>query len=190
MEVVLSLGIFLLLVWASAEFVSVIFSSTNIIYNQLSAQKEARRVIEDFVKEVRNASVSSIGSYLIAEAAAASFSFYSDIDSDSFREKVRYFVDGKSLKKGIIKPSGTPLSYNPANEIITIVVHDLTSGQQPFNYFDKDYNGGTGPLSFPVDVLNVRVVKISLIIDQKPTISPLPIIVSSQVEIRNLKYAE
>ncbi|MBI5732128.1 MAG: prepilin-type N-terminal cleavage/methylation domain-containing protein [Candidatus Magasanikbacteria bacterium] len=190
LEALVSLGIFLLILWGVAAFVSVIFSSQNIIYSQLSSQKEARRAVEDFVKEARNASASSIGSYLVAEAAPASFVFYSDIDSDTFRERVRYFIDGTNLKKGVIKPAGTPLSYNPASETITVAVHDLISGQQPFSYFGKDYNGNSAPLNFPVNVIEVRLVRFSLTIDQKPGFSPLPISVASEVELRNLKYAE
>ncbi len=190
LEVLISLGIFLLIITAAMWFVSAIFSSNNVIYNQLTAQKEARRVIEDFIKETRNAAASSIGSYMVAEAAATSFVFYSDIDADSYAEKVRYFVSNSVFKKGVIKPSGNPLTYNPANEVVTEVVHDMTLGQQPFLYFGKDYVGAGAALSFPVNVLDVRVIQLSLTIDQKPSVSPLPITVSSKVELRNLKYAE
>ena len=189
-EVLVSLGIFLLIITAATWFISTIFSSSNVIYNQLTAQKEARRVIEDFVKEVRNASSSSIGSYLVSDATATSFTFYSDIDADSYAEKVRYFVLGATFKKGVTKPTGNPLIYNSANEVVTDVVHDLTAGQQPFVYFDKNYTGSGAALSLPVNVLNIRVIQLSLTIDQKPSVSPLPITVSSKVEIRNLKYAD
>lgn len=190
LEVLVSLGIFLLIITAAMWFVSTIFSANNVIYNQLTAQKEARRVIEDFVKEVRNASASSIGSYMVAAATPTSFTFYSDIDADSYAEKVRYFVSNSVFKKGVIKPAGNPLIYNQANEVITDVVHDLTAGQQPFLYFNKNYNGNGSALAFPVNVLDIRVAQLSLTIDQKPSVSPLPITVSSKVEIRNLKYAE
>ena len=189
-EALVSMGIFLLIITAAMWFISTIFSSSNIIYNQLNAQKEARHVIENFVKEARNASASSIGSYLISAATATSFTFYSDIDADSYAEKVRYFVSGNIFKKGVIKPSGNPLVYNSATEVVTEVVHDLTSGQQPFLYFNKNYTGTGAALSFPINILDVRVVQLSLTIDQKPSVSPLPITVSSKVEIRNLKYVE
>ncbi|KKR48592.1 MAG: hypothetical protein UT86_C0004G0078 [Candidatus Magasanikbacteria bacterium GW2011_GWC2_40_17] len=189
-EVLVSLGIFILFITVAALFISTIFSSNNIIYNQLTAQKEARRVAADFVKELRNASASSIGSYMVAEATPTSFAFYSDIDSDSYAEKVRYFVSGSLFKKGVIKPSGNPLSYNDSTEVITGVVHDLTADQQPFSYFNKNYTGLGSALSFPINVLDVRMVQMSLVIDQKPGLSPLPITINAKAEIRNLKYAE
>ncbi|MCX6778867.1 MAG: prepilin-type N-terminal cleavage/methylation domain-containing protein [Candidatus Magasanikbacteria bacterium] len=190
LEVLVSIGIFMLIITAVTSFIGTIFSSNNVIYNQLTAQKEARRVMEDFVKEVRNASASSIGSYLISAASATSFTFYSDIDNDSYAEKIRYFVSNSTFKKGVTKPTGNPLTYNPASEVITDIVHDMTAGQQPFLYFNKNYTGTGVALSFPVNILDIRVVQLSLTIDQKPSFSPLPITVSSKVEIRNLKYAD
>ncbi|HPU92366.1 MAG TPA: hypothetical protein PLD97_02090, partial [bacterium] len=118
------------------------------------------------------------------------FTFYSDIDADSYPEKVRYFISGSVFKKGVTKPSGNPLTYNPLNEVVVDVVHDLTAGQQPFLYFDSSYTGSGQALSFPVNILNIRVIHLSLTIDQKPSVSPLPITVSSKVELRNLKYVE
>lgn len=190
LEILVALGIFLLIIVSVMEFGQRIFSSNRIIFTQVSNQKEARRIIEDLVKEIRSASVSSVGSYLIAEATPTSFVFYSDIDSDTYREKVRYFLDGVNFKKGVIKPSGTPLTYNPANETIMVAAHDLVAGQTPFSYFDQHYDGTSPPLSFPVNVMDIRLVKATLVIDQKPQISPEPLTVSSQVEIRNLKYSE
>jgi len=190
LETLAALGIFILILFVMSVFVNTIFSSNNIIYNQLSAQKEARAAAENFVKEVRNASASSIGSYVIVGATADSFTFYSDIDFDSYMERVRYFVDGSNFKKGALKPSGNPLTYNPVNETITIIVNDLTAGQQPFLYYDKNYIGIGSALSFPVNVLNIRMAALSLTIDKKQGVSPLPIIISAKTEIRNLKYAE
>lgn len=190
MEVLVSLGIFILFITVAAMFISTIFSSNNIIYNQLTAQKEARHVAADFVKELRNASASSIGSYMIAEATPTSFTFYSDIDSDSYAEKVRYFVSGSIFKKGVTKPAGNPLSYSSSAEVIADVVHDLTAGQSSFLYFNKNYTGTGSALSFPVNVLDIRMVQLNLVIDQKPSLSPLPITINAKAEIRNLKYAE
>jgi len=190
LEILVSLGIFMLLITAVSSFIGTIFTSNNVIYNQLAAQKEARRVMENFVKEVRNASASSIGSYVIGSASATSFTFYSDIDSDTYAEKVRYFVSNSVFKKGVTKPTGNPLVYNSANEVLTDVVHDMTAGQQPFLYYNKNYTGTGSALTFPINVLDVRVIQLSLVIDQKPSVSPLPITISSKVEIRNLKYVE
>lgn len=190
LEILVAMGIFLLIIAGVASFLQTIFRSQYVISTQVTTQKEARRTIEDFVKEVRNASISSIGAYSIAQASSTSFTFYSDIDFDTYKEKVRYFMEETNLKKGVIKPAGTPLTYNPATETLSVVAHDLIAGQTPFVYFDKNYNGIGNPLSQPVNIAQIRVIKITIIIDQRPNISPEPLTVSSQVEVRNLKYVE
>ena len=109
-----------------------------------------------------------------------SFTFYSDIDNDSLKEKIRYYLSGAILKKGVIKPNGNPLQYNPANEITKEIVHDVTNGGMAvFNYYDKYYDGTTAPLSQPVNVLDVRLVKITLMTASQTF--------TTQVSIRNLK---
>lgn len=190
LEILVAMGIFLLILAGVTSFLQTIFKSQYVISTQVTNQKEARRTIEYFVKEVRNASISSIGAYPVAQASSTSFTFYSDIDFDTYREKVRYFVDGTEFKKGVIKPTGTPLAYNPATEVVSVLAHDLIAGQSPFVYYDKNYTGTSDPMIEPVNIAQIRVVKVTITIDQRPNISPEPLTVSSQVEIRNLKYVE
>ncbi len=190
LEIVVALGIFLLILIPAMDFLQSIFSSQQMMSLSLTSQKESRAALENLVKEARNASASSIGSYMISEASSTSFTFYSDIDNDTYRERVRYFVSGSNFNKGVIKPSGNPLSYNVGSEVITTLVHDLTAGQQPFTYYNETYNGTGGALAQPVNVLDVRLVKVKLNIDQKANRSPEPLTEETQVEIRNLKYAD
>jgi type II secretory pathway component PulJ len=171
-----------------ATFQKDVFSLNTIISNSLTALDEARRTLKMMTAEIRPLSPSSLGAYPIAEADPTSFIFYSDINSDQLKERVRYFLDGKILKKGVIKPSGTPLTYNSANEIISEAIHDVANGSTPiFNYYDKNYDGTTSPLTQPVDILSVRLIKITIAIDRDPNRSPGPITLTTQVSMRNLK---
>lgn len=188
LEVLVALGLFVMIVTGITLFITMTFKSNDVIYNQLSAQKDARTALSAIVKELRNANSSSIGSYLVDTAASSTLAFYSDLNSDSFRERVRYFVSGSELKKGVITPSGSPLSYNPASEAIITVARDLIPNSQPFQYFNETYDGnGAGLLTQPVNVMEVRYVRITIVIDQKPNVSPVPLTASTEVEIRNLK---
>ena len=188
LEVVVAIGLFAMIIAGVTAFITMTFKSNDVIYNQLSAQKDARTALSTIVKELRNANSSSIGSYLIDTAASSTIVFYSDLNSDTFRERVRYFVSGNLLKKGVISPSGSPLAYNPASEAVTIVARDLIPNSEPFQYFNETYNGnGTGLLLQPVNVTNVRYVRITVVIDQRPNVAPVPLTASAEVEIRNLK---
>lgn len=184
-EIVVVLGIFMLLLVGLGYLMLGAFRTQYVTFSQLQGQKEARTALENFVKEARRADTSSIGSYLIETATASAFTFYSDIDADTYREKVRYFLDGENFKKGVIKPSGTPLTYNSADEIITTVAQNVIS-DQIFSFYDENYDGTTAALTFPVNVTDIRLAKITLTIEQDAYVSPEPLIVTSQVEIRNL----
>jgi len=167
-----------------------VFSLNKTISDSLTAQDEAREALKSMSAEIRTASPSSLGAYPLVQTATSSFIFYSDIDNDSLKERVRYFVDGTTLKKGVIKPSGSPLAYNQSNETITERIHNIVVGAENtsvFSYYDKNYDGTTPALTEPVDISAVRLVKIAIVIDKNPQAPPSPITLTTQVSMRNLK---
>ena len=179
---------------ASAIFIAVfdfgnsIFSLNSDAQKNLSAQSGARRVLKDMAKGLRSASPSSTGSYPIALASTTALTFFVNIDSDLYKEQIRYFLQDKELKRGIIKPSGNPLSYNPASEQLITLVGDINNGASPiFEYFDSSYAGTSTPLVQPVSITEIRLVRITLKIEKDPNKSLGPLIVTSQVFLRNLK---
>jgi len=67
-------------------------------------------------------------------------------------------------------------------------VHGVVNGSTPvFTYYNSSYNGNTPPLTLPVSILDVRLIKISIITDDDPSKPPSPINVTTQVSFRNLK---
>ncbi len=154
----------------------------------LNAQSGARRVLKTLVKELRSASPSSLGAYPVVLASSTSLIFFSNIDDDVYKEQIRYFLQGNELKRGLTKPSGSPLSYNPANEQIVSLISDVNNGVTPiFEYFDANYAGTSTPLIQPVQATLVRLVRITVKIEKDPTRSLGPLITESQVFLRNLK---
>ncbi len=152
------------------------------------AQDEARKALKEMSSEMRVAAPSSIGAYALAQVTSTSVTFYANIDSDAYKEKVRYFLSGNILKKGVIKPSGNPLVYNSGNETIKDVVHYVTNGSDPvFYYYDANYGGTEQPLTSPVDTTAVRLIKINLAIDDNVLLPPSALILTTQVNFRNLK---
>jgi len=188
MEVLVTIFIVALIGITVLTFQKDIFSLNTLLSTSLAAQDEARKALKIITAEIRPLSPSSVGAYPIAEANPTSFIFYSDIDNDQFKERVRYFLSGTTLKKGVIKPSGTPLTYNPANETISEIIHDITSGTTLiFDYYDNNYDGTTSPLTQPVDMSAIRLIKITVVIDKNPNKYPGPITLTTQVSMRNLK---
>ncbi|MBI3963496.1 MAG: prepilin-type N-terminal cleavage/methylation domain-containing protein [Candidatus Kerfeldbacteria bacterium] len=183
-------GIFILMlvggaVWA---FQTDVFSLQSTLTQDLGIQGEARKVFATASAQIRSAAPSSTGAYALAQATAASLTFYSNIDGDAPIERVRYFLDGTTLKKGILKPTGAPLAYDPTDEVVTDVLHDMRNGATPvFTYYDATYDGTTDPLTEPVDIPSVRLIKIVAMIDHDPSRPPDARTIATQVMMRNMK---
>jgi len=153
----------------------------------LNSVDEGRKILRPLVGEVRSASPAHNGAYALEATEADTLTFYSDIDNDDLIERVRYFLDEGTLKKGITEPTGSPLGYT-GSEQISWVIQDVANGVTPlFEYFDTDYDGTTDPLVQPVTTGEVRLIKITIVIDHDPARPPEPVELSTQMTIRNLK---
>lgn len=169
-------------------FMKSVTTMNRILTASIQAQNEARRVLKPMISEIRDASNSSTGTYPVESAGDFSFTFYSNIDADFQKERIRYFLDGTTFKKGVTKASGNPLTYNYETEVLSEVIHYVANGTTPiFTFFDRNYTGTETPLSTPIPIPDVRLVKISIIIDPYAASSPTPTTVTTQVQLRNLK---
>jgi type II secretory pathway pseudopilin PulG len=166
-----------------------IFNLNRISSDSLNAQADARKALKIMSAELRSMSPSNNGSYAIALTATSSLTFYVDNDNDNLKEQIRYFQSGTDLKKGVIKPTGTPLTYNSASEVITNLVSNLanSSSSPIFYFYDTNYDGATTPLSMPTNIPSVRLIKINIFIDKDINKAPAPINITTQVSLRNLK---
>src|SRR3989344_5539756 len=115
-ETIISVFILSLIVVSAATFQKDVFSLNFSLQNSLNAQLDARHVVKIMVAELRKASPSALGAYPIALASSTAITFYSDVDSDGVKDRVRYFLSGSTIKRGVLAPSGSPLAYVDANE--------------------------------------------------------------------------
>ncbi len=187
-EVVVTIAIAGGIFVAVLQFGQDIFSINSAAQANLTAQSDGRKVVKTMVKELRSTSPSSLGAYPIASVSTSSITFFSNVDSDNLKEQIRYFLQGTELKKGVIKPTGNPLTYNPGNESISVMIRDIKPTTTPiFYYYDQNYSGTTTPLGSPYNIPAVRHIKISVPIEKDINKLPGLIIVVSQVTLRNLK---
>jgi prepilin-type N-terminal cleavage/methylation domain-containing protein len=190
LETAVAMGIMLIVLSGIIVLFRYGFTSRTIIMEQLLTQTEGRKIVQDFVNELRSATLSSIGAYTIEKATTTEFIFFTNRDTDSYKERVRYFLSETDLKKGITKPSGSPLSYNTSTESIAIIAHDVLTTSTPiFVYYDENYDGAssTEPLAYPIALTQIRVVKIQLGLEENPNMSPTPFFVEAVGQVRNLK---
>lgn len=188
-EMIVAVGIFGLIMIAVSSFQRDVWVYNKYSSDSLSSAQDARVILRTMVKELRSASPSNNGAYAIAQAGTSTITFFSDTDSDGLKEQIRYFISSNILKKGSIKPSGSPLTYNSANETFFTLAYNIknTTSTALFEYFDNSYAGTSTPLTLPITVTQIHLVKINLMIDADPNRTPIPRIYTSQVNFRNLK---
>ncbi len=189
LEVAVVMGISLIVGLGATSFIILTFRNQRVLDDQLYGQKDARRVVSEIVNTIRTAEASSIGSYPIAEATTSSLIVYANIDGDSMRERIHYWLSGTDLKRGILKPSGNPLNYSGQEQVTTLAsyVRNASRGTPTFQYFTESYTGSEAAMSDPVSITNIRMVKIIIEIEKDQTKSPVPLRVESLTHIRNLK---
>lgn len=185
LEITVVISIFLIMTVIGSDFVIRGFKSITFAYEMEEAVKNARNVINFIIKEVRKANTSDCGDYLLDQVNPQLFSFYSDIDADGYSEKVRYFLENRQFKKGIIKPTGSPLAYVSGNEVVTVTANYINNQAEPiFYYYDTNNNIIANPSA---GKQSIRMVRISLKINVTPAIAPSDYYVDTYIQIRNLK---
>jgi prepilin-type N-terminal cleavage/methylation domain-containing protein len=162
----------------------------NITQDNIKAQDIARAAFLNTISEIRKMQISDNGSYAIDTATQNSLIFYSNVDSDTNREKIQYELSNGTLFRWVEdSDTQTPPQY-PAFSVAhrTIVVQNINNGSLPaFEYFDDTYTGTTAPLSYPIQINEVRLIKLHLLIDANSDRSPLPLELQTSIELRNLK---
>lgn len=188
-ETLIAVGIFIAISFLISSFIRSIFFMNADLSNSLSAQFDVRVSMKRVISELRSTSPSSLGAYPISAAATSSITFYSDVDNDGLKDKIRYFLQNKDLKRGIVKPSGTPLTYNDAGETVTTLATSVSNatGTPIFEYFDENYAGSGNPLTYPLTISAIRLVRVTLVIEKDSNRLPVPFTISTQVSLRNLK---
>lgn len=187
-ETLVALTIFILAFSLISSFIIGNFNFWRYNFSNLQIQKDAKVIIEKIISEIRKAQYSDTGAFPLEKTANQELIFYADIDKSSDRERIRYFLDETNLKKGIIKPEGAPLSYPPEKENITIVLENVQNKQTSiFEYFNQDYSGKESPLAQPVNVIDVKLIKIFFTIDDNPQKPPKEFIIEAKAMLRNLK---
>lgn len=188
-EVIISMAILSLMIFTVSTFQRDVFSLNTTLQSGLNAQLDARHLVKVMVAELRRATQSSVGTYPIESASSTAVIFYSDINNDGSVDRVRYFVSGSTIKKGVVVPTGNPLSYNLGNEVLSTLIKSVVASSTlpAFEYYPASYTGTSSPLTYPISISAIRLVKITVIIDNDSNRSPTPVTVTSSVNLRNLK---
>jgi prepilin-type N-terminal cleavage/methylation domain-containing protein len=179
-EIIVVIGIMGILTTIIYQFVLQGNDLFNQSRDQALAQDTLRKVMTSIAKELRAAQNADTGAYLLASAEEQSIIFYSDIDGDDSRERLRYFLSGTNFQKGIVDPPS-------ADETIETIVEDIRNTGPIFTYFDENYTGTEDSLVHPINLAEVRLVHMKFDVDIDPNLPPEQMSIETSIMIRNLK---
>jgi len=195
-EAVISAGLIAMLGIGVFAFQQTIIRNSKILQNNLIAEQQVRKTLLSFVKEFRIASQSAGGAYAIEAAGTSSVTFFSNVDGDPDVERIRYFLSTSSLptvydaiKKGVTDPTGT--TYSDVNERTSVIAQNIMNAPDTplFAYYDANYDGSTttAPLGVPVNIPQIRLIRLNIVMESADTRVPLGRTYMTQVSVRNLK---
>ena len=151
---------------------------------------ESTAAVSTLAREIRTAQKGDNGSFQFIYASAHDISFFSDIDVDGRIEQIRYYVEGTSLKKDVIDPQGSPVTYPPEQKVTTTITENIRNNSSPmFSYFNEDWPNDTSnnPLPTPADLDSIKMVHIYIRINPDPNDPDNDYVLESQAQVRTLK---
>lgn len=182
-EIIVSVTIGSLIIMILGELIVQGYKNYRITADQTTQVAMARRTQDTIVRELRKAVVSDQGDYPLIKAEANRLEFYSDVDRDTARERIRYWRDGNFFKRGITNPEGDPPRYMDSKEVVQTIAASLAGIDPLFRYYK---NNGT-ELTPPLDITAVLLVGINFSIDVAPGQLPRGTTVNTIVQLRNIK---
>ena len=167
-----------------------ILSNSRQQFGVLTNVDQANIIANKFTNELRNGAYGANGSYPINQASDTQLTFFSTAPNhDGTISKIRYYISGNTLYKGITNPAGSPPSYVGQTETITPISSSMSLGSAPlFYYYNDSYDGNGNALTSPVNINQIKFIKINLIVLKKLVQnSNDTFTVTAGASIRNLK---
>ncbi|MFZ2038526.1 MAG: prepilin-type N-terminal cleavage/methylation domain-containing protein [Minisyncoccia bacterium] len=188
-ELLIVIAITTLMVTIVGAFARDVFFIKNYVSESYTSEQDASKIIRPMITELRSARASQTGAYAIEQAGTSSLIFFTDTNLDGMTERVRYYLFNKTIMKGIIFATGTPATYPAAQEKFNTLIRNVgnSSSTPIFEYYNDSYTGTSSPLTQPVNIANVSLIKITVKTDIDVNRAPYQQTITTQVSIRNLK---
>jgi hypothetical protein len=194
-----SLGLSLIELMVAVTLLLIVMSATFVLWSAFgrdlshSYEEErnliaANQTLERISIELREMRDGENGAWPLEIAGNQEIAFYADVDDDGQIERVRYWLSGAELWRGIVKPTENPVSYPSEQEQAAIIVSGVRNGSEPiFYYYNQDWplDQENNPLDPSDRILNSSLIAINLIVSYSDAVEPSA--VSSSVALRKLK---
>lgn len=187
-EILIALAITALITMALGTLGARLLRSRTAVTGLAANQESINMLITPLLIELRSMQTSNTGVFPIEAASTSSLTFYSDTNKDGQVERLRYFLESDTLKRGVVVPSGNPPAYNLASELINNVIANLTpQGIGIFTYFGDATDIDGAALVWPLTLSTIKVIKINLVVNQNPGQVPGALYFTTSVAPRNLR---
>ena len=191
-ELIVSTFIFAIIAGGVAIFSAYYFRNYSFSFDEAQVVNQAQYGMTTLLREIREARSGDNGAWPLVQTDDNTFIFYSDVTNDGRSDRVRYFLNGKTVQKGVIQPTQVPVSYPAQNEVVTNIATNVDTSTGPlFKYYNGNWPGDlvNNPLPASQRQLNTRYVEVNLTINIASTSAGKvqPFKLSSGVQIRSLK---
>lgn len=190
LELVIAVFIFVSVVAIVAAFILYYLRSYSFSFEEQQSVSQAQYAMSTMLRELREARSGEDGAWPMAQTDDATVVFYSDVTNDGRADKIRYFLNGTDLMKGVIEPTAAPVSYPQANEVIRTIATSIDlGGNAMFTYYNGNWPIDTmnNPLIPANRVLQTRYIGIYVRVNIQTDYAALPYELNSGVQIRSLK---
>ena len=189
-ETIVAIGIFAIGIQGFTLLFLKTWKNNSFIIEEGMTSMAVSRCVTELASNLRKIRQADSGEYPIKSGDGFSLTVFLDVDNDGITERVHYYLDQSNLKMGTTKPSGTPAVYPSGDQQAKIIGSYVTNAQNEpiFYYYNKEYPGDTthNPLSVPIDVGQVRLIKIHLFVNINPVRAPDNVKIETFAELRNL----
>ncbi|QQS61004.1 MAG: prepilin-type N-terminal cleavage/methylation domain-containing protein [Candidatus Moraniibacteriota bacterium] len=188
-EVIVAIGVFSIGMGLAVLLFVQSWNMYKISFSTGSMQFVASNGVQRIIDSIRNAQRSENGSYPIVSVDENEIILYSNVDDDEEIEKIRFFYSGSGIVREVRNsvfgtPPQYPAGYEISEEIIPYVIN--TADTPLFSY----YNNENEKLTEPISLIDVKMVKVDLYVDENINRDPESINIESFASIRNLSQYE
>lgn len=186
-ETVMMIGVYVVLLLAISESIFSLYQNNAYSIAQTEEVDNARRGVIQWHRDVKEMVIGEDGTYPVAVIGAHRFGYFSDTDQDDTVEYVEYVLATTTLTKYTYNATGSPFIYSTTTpdkaETLSLYVQNIVQATSTFFYYDNAYN----QLSSTSPIIDVRFIRMQIIVNIDPLKSPGEFMLRSSIAPRNLK---
>jgi type II secretory pathway pseudopilin PulG len=184
-ELIVTISVFTVVSIALLGLIQSFYKNNTYLIEGTTALASARRGVTQAVTDIREASYGDDGTYLIATAGTSTLTIYSDIDQDTYVERVTYKLISGTLYRTITQATGTPAVYSSATTATTTVTADVrnTTATPVFTYYDS---AGVQLSTTSPAIPSITAIQVQLLVDLNPNRAPNVFTLVEKATLRNV----